>query len=220
MPRDFINSFIAPERMVRPGLGTCHSAQFSGTKIAKSITSHSMPYGTCHWHVVRVLILSLVVPERLNRFGPGRFCLARNDDRNAIWSIAISFVTRDMCLRHVARDLTKLLFADEWLICFRPDRRRSTQANTGNVVLPMPGCSRKDTWHAPLARAKQLDEIASITQPGSQIEAEKAVPIRFVFTSEGGTLYTFGLHVQPQVQKVQPQCMQVQPQLGEDHFLD
>ena len=74
----------------------------------------------------------------------------------------------------MARDLTNLLFADERLIRFEPERRRSTHVNDGNVVVSMFGCLRNGTWHVLLARAKQLDEIASRNRNGSLIETGKA----------------------------------------------
>ena len=71
------------------------------------------------------------------------------------------------------RDFTNLLFAAEWLIRFGPNRRRSTLANDGNVVVSMSGCSRNGTWHVPLARAIQLNKIASGVETGNPIETGK-----------------------------------------------
>ena len=46
----------------------------------------------------------------------------------------------------MARDLTNLLFVDEQLIRFEPERQRSTHAKDGNVFVSMLGCSRNGTW--------------------------------------------------------------------------
>ena len=173
MPIDFINSLIAPERLARSGPGRCHSTQFNVQNIAKSIASFSVPCAMCHWHMARVLTLLLLVPERLNRFGPDRLCSAQNDDSNIMRSIAICFVPIGTCLWHMARDLTNLVIAAERLIRFGPDRRCSTQGNDGNVVESISGCSRNGTWHVPLARAIQLDKIASRIQTFSPIETGK-----------------------------------------------
>ena len=51
VPRDFINSFLAPKRLVRSGLRRCHSTQFNDWNIAKWIALYSVPRATCHWHV-------------------------------------------------------------------------------------------------------------------------------------------------------------------------
>ena len=94
VPRDFINSFIAPKQLVRSEPGRCHSTQFNDQNIAKSIALYSVPRATCHWHVARVLTLLILVLERLNGFGPGRFCSAWTDDSNVMWSIAICIVPK------------------------------------------------------------------------------------------------------------------------------
>ena len=123
--------------------------------------------------MARVFTLLLLVLERLNRFGPDRLCSAWNDDSNIRRSITICFVPLGMCLWYVARDLTNLVIAAEQLIRFGPDRRRSIQGNDGDAVESISGCSRNGTWHVPFARAIQLDEIASRTQPGSPTETGK-----------------------------------------------
>ena len=132
MPHVFTNSLIAPERLVRSGRGKCHSTQFNDGKMAKSITS------------VTVFTFLLVVLERLNRFGPEQLCSSWIDNSNDFWSNVTCFVPRGTFLWHVTRVLTNLLFAVEALIRFCPDRRRSTQANDGNMIGSMPGCSRTD----------------------------------------------------------------------------
>ena len=83
----------------------CHSTQFNEQNIAMSIASYSVPRATYDWHVARVLSLLLLVLERLNGYGPDRLYSARNYGSNMMWSIAICFVLRRTCLRHVARDL-------------------------------------------------------------------------------------------------------------------
>ena len=60
VPRDFINSFIALEWLVRSVPERCHSNQFNNRNIAKSIASHPVPPATCHWHVERVWNLLLL----------------------------------------------------------------------------------------------------------------------------------------------------------------
>ena len=43
-------------------------------------------YGTCPWHVARVLTLSVLVLERLNRLGPKKkLCSALTDDSNIFY---------------------------------------------------------------------------------------------------------------------------------------
>ena len=86
-------------------------------------------------------------------------------------SIAICFVL--LGISHVAYGLMNLVIAAERLIRFGPDRRHSTQGNEGKVVESISGCSRNGTWHVPLARAIQLDKIASIIQTCSPIETGK-----------------------------------------------
>ena len=127
----------------------------------------------CHRHMARVLILLLLVLERQNGFEPDRLFSARNDDSNIMRSIAICFVPIGKCLWHMTRDLTNLVIAAERLIRFGPDRRCSTQGNDGNVVESISGCSRNGTWHVSLARAIQLDKIASRIQTCSPIEKGK-----------------------------------------------
>ena len=150
MPLNLRNSFTAPEQLLRSGPERCHSTQFNNCNIARSISSYSVPCTTYHWHVTRVLTPLLLELERLNGFGPDGFCSARTDNSNyyiilfynllynfyyiIMWSTAICIVPRDTCLCHLARDLTNLLLAVERLIRFEPDRRRSTQANDGEVV--------------------------------------------------------------------------------------
>ena len=73
----------------------------------------------------------------------------------------------------LAGDLTNLLNSVERLIRFEPNRPRSTQANDGEVDVPIDGCPQNDTCHVPLACAKHLDENASKTQHVSQIETGK-----------------------------------------------
>ena len=170
VPIYFINSFIAPERLVQSGPGRFQSTQFNDQNIAKSIASFSVPCAMCHWHIARVLTLLLLVLERLNGLGPDRLCSSWNDDSNIMRSIAICFVPIGRCLWHMARDLPNLVITAEWLIRFGPDRRRSTQASDGSVLLLISGCSRNGTWHGPLARAIQIDKIASRTQTGRPIE--------------------------------------------------
>ena len=72
VPSDFINSFIAPERLVRSGRGRCHSTQFNDRNIGKPIAPLSVPCATCHWHVVRDLTNLVNAAERLIRFGRDR----------------------------------------------------------------------------------------------------------------------------------------------------
>ena len=113
MLSDFINSFIATERLARSGPGRCHSTQFNDRNIAKSIVSFSVPCATYHWHLARVFTILLLVLERLNGFGTDRLFSARNDDSNIMRPIAICFVPHDTYLWHVARDLTNLVIAAE-----------------------------------------------------------------------------------------------------------
>ena len=104
--------------------------------------------------MTRVLTPLLLELERLNGFGPDGFCSARTDNSNIMWSTAICIVPRDTCLCHLARDLTNSLLAVERLIRFEPDRRRSTQANDGEVVVSIYGCSRNITSHVPYSLTK------------------------------------------------------------------
>ena len=88
----FINSFIAPERLVQSGPGRFQPTQFNDQNIAKSIASFSVPCATCLWHITRAFTLLLPVIERLNGFGLDRLCSAQNDDRKIMRSIALNFM--------------------------------------------------------------------------------------------------------------------------------
>ena len=74
-----------PKRLVRSGPARCHSTQLNGGKIAKSIAAHFVLYGTCPWHVERILTLSLLMLERLNRFGPKKLSSAFMDDSTVFY---------------------------------------------------------------------------------------------------------------------------------------
>ena len=138
-------------------------------------------------------INSLIAPERLARSGPRRCHSTQFNVQNIGKSIASFSVQCATCHWHVARDLTNLVIAAERLISFGPDRRHSTQGNEGKVVESISGCSRNGKWHVPLARAIQLDKIASRIQTFSPIETgktafdsslrekgDKSVALRFV----------------------------------------
>ena len=120
----------------------------------------------------------------------GKNVLSWTDDSNAIWSILICFLSRGTCLWHVARDLTNLLFVDERLIRFEPERRHSTHVDDENVVVSMFGYSRNGTWHMLLACSKQLDEIASRNRTSSPIETGKQWRWNYFFTGGGGAHLT------------------------------
>ena len=72
------------------------------------------------------------------------------------------------------RDLTNLLVAAERLIRFGLEPRGSTKSNDGNVFVSISGDSRNRTWHVSLARAIQLDEIASRARTGKPFGTGKA----------------------------------------------
>ena len=121
----------------------------------------------------------LLVLERLNGFGPDRFCSARNDDINIMRSNAICCVILGTCLWHMARFLTILIIAAERLIRCGLDRRRSTQGKDGDVVKSISGCCQNGTFHVPLARAIQLTQ--SPLEPDLQPDRDGKNGIKFVF---------------------------------------
>ena len=81
------------------------------------------------------MTLLLLELERLNELGPKRACLAQIDGKYALLPIARGFVPRGTRLWHVTRDLTNFLLIAERPIRSGPDRRCSTQAGDGNVVV-------------------------------------------------------------------------------------